>query len=76
MAKKETAATVETAAASGDAKAERKFSLDVLQTHCRELFGVSTPAFVGATSNLDATAKYSVAEIDSTIKRWCRTEVK
>lgn len=69
MAKQKTDDTVEATAVS-----EPKYTLDVLQKHCRKLFGVPTTVFVGATTGM--TGEYTVAEIKSIIEKWCRTEVK
>lgn len=54
---------------------EPKFALEALQKHCRELFGVSTATFAGATAGIEAK-KYSKAEIKDIINEWCKKEVK
>jgi len=69
MAKQKTGDTVEATAAN-----EPKYSLDVLQKHCRKLFGVPTVVFVGATTGM--TGEYTVEEIKSIIEKWCKKEVK
>lgn len=77
MATKKQAANVEATAADEDVKAtsEPKFSLEVLQKHCLELFGVTTTTFVGATTGIEAR-EYTKNEIKDIIEKWCRQEVK
>ena len=77
MATKKEAASGQVTAADEGAKAtsEPKFSLEALQKHCLELFGVSTAAFVGATAGIEAR-DYTKNEIKSIIEKWCRQEVK
>jgi len=70
MAKNKTDDTVEATAAG-----EKKYRLEVLQKHCRKLFGVPTTAFVGATVGLK-DGEYTVTHIKGIIEKWCRTEAK
>lgn len=55
---------------------EQAFSIDALQKHCRELFGVPTVVFAGATAGIDAEKKYTVSEMKEIITKWCSKEVK
>lgn len=50
-----------------------KFSVGRLAADCRELFGVSSCTFAGATHGM--TGKYTVEEMDAHIKKWCSKEV-
>lgn len=56
------------------AEKEQKFPLEKLRKNCRELFGVSSCTFAGATCGM--TGEYTVAEIKAQIEKWCKTEVK
>lgn len=77
MATKKEAASGQATAADVDVKvvSETKFSLEALQKHCLELFGVSTATFVGATAGIEA-GEYTKNEIKGIIEKWCRQEVK
>lgn len=73
-----TAGTVKTENAAATKKAaradEKKFPLPNLAKNCRELFGVSSCAFAGATAGL--TGEYTVKQMEGIIKEWCGKEVK
>lgn len=56
------------------AEAEPKFTVEKLQANCRQLFGVSTSAFAGATYGM--TGKYTVKEMKAHIEAWQKKEVK
>lgn len=60
-------ATVETGAAP-------KYAIAKLQENCRQLFGVSTSTFAGATYGM--TGKYTVNEMRAHIEAWKKREVK
>ena len=51
--------TVEAAPAQG--KAVKKYTVEKLQANCRQLFGVSTSTFAGATYGMTGT--YTVEEM-------------
>lgn len=55
-------------------KQSPKFTVNRLAADCRQLFGVSSCTFAGATHNM--TGEYTVAEMDAHIKKWCSKEVK
>lgn len=74
--KKTVAVKTDTTNDGVEAKTEKVFALDVLQKHCRALFGVPTVVFAGATAQLDADKKYSVSKIKEVITTWCGKEVK
>lgn len=46
----------------------QKFTVEKLKENCRELFGVSTSTFVGATYGM--TGKYTVEEMKAHIEAW------
>ncbi len=46
----------------------QKFTVEKLQANCRELFGVSTSTFAGATYGM--TGKYTVEEMKNHIEAW------
>ena len=60
--------------APAQAGAEKKFAIEKLQANCRELFGVSTSTFVGATYGM--TGKYTVDEMRAHIEAWKKEGVK
>ena len=51
-----------------------KFSVEKLGTNCRQLFGVSTSTFTGATCGM--TGKYTVEEMREHIEDWKKKGVK
>lgn len=51
-----------------------KYAIEKLQENCRQLFGVSTSTFAGAT--FDMTGKYTVEEMRAHIDAWKKREVK
>lgn len=55
--------------------AEPKFALEKLRANCFQLFGVSEPVFIGATTRL-ADGEYSVSEIKTVIEKWLKGEAK
>lgn len=57
-----------------ETKAEPKFSVEKLGANCRQLFGVSSCTFAGATHGLTGT--YTVTEMKAHIEKWRRMEVK
>lgn len=69
-------ATTETVDVVGNAVTKKTFTVDVLKKHCKDLFGVPTVLFVGATSELDQSRKYSIDEIKSAIDAWSKKEVR
>ncbi len=57
------------------AKAEAsKFTIDKLRENCRQLFGVSTSTFAGATHGLTGT--FTVEEMKAHIDEWGKKGVK
>ncbi len=74
MATKKTTST-ETSEAVETAEA-KTFTIEALRKYCRKLFNVPTVVFAGATAELDATKKYTVAEMQNIIAEWCAKEVK
>ena len=46
----------------------QKFTVEKLQANCRQLFGVSTSTFAGATYGM--TGKYTVEEMKTHIEEW------
>lgn len=71
MATKGTEAGAEQATAKAAAP---KFPVERLAANCRQLFGVSSCTFAGATYGM--TGEYTVEEMKAHIKKWCGTEVK
>lgn len=63
----------ETEAAAQAKEQPPKFPVDRLAADCRQLFGVSSCTFAGATH--DMTGEYTVEEMDAHIKKWCSKEV-
>lgn len=51
-----------------------KFPIEKLAANCRQLFGVSSCTFAGATHGL--TGEYTVEEMKKHIEKWCGQEVK
>ena len=51
-----------------------KYTVGKLQENCRQLFGVSTSTFAGATYGM--TGKYTVEERRAHIEAWKKREVK
>ena len=51
-----------------------KYAIEKLQENCRQLFGVSTSTFAGATFGM--TGKYTVEEMRAHIDAWKKREVK
>lgn len=72
MGTRSTAAGTE-AAAPEKAQAP-KFTVERLAANCRQLFGVSSCTFAGATHGM--TGNYTVEEMKAHIKSWCSKEVK
>ena len=68
-----TAKTEETAAGAKTTQAP-KFPIEKLSAKCRQLFGVSSCTFAGATHGL--TGEYTVEEMKKHIEKWCKQEVK
>lgn len=52
----------------GKTGAGRKFPVKKLRANCRQLFGVSSSTFDGATYGM--TGEYTVDEISAQIKEW------
>lgn len=71
-------ATKNTAAGTAEAAPEKaqatKFSVEKLAAHCRQLFGVSSCTYAGATHGM--TGEYTVDEMKKHINEWCKKEVK
>lgn len=51
-----------------------KFPIKKLAANCRQLFGVSSCVFAGATHGL--TGEYTVDEMKDRIEKWKKQEVK
>lgn len=64
--------TVEAPPAQG--KAAKKYTVGKLQANCRQLFGVSTSTFAGATYGM--TGNYTVEEMRAHIEAWKKKGVK
>lgn len=61
--------------AAAPAKTEApKFTIDKLRENCRQLFGVSTSTFAGATHGLTGT--FTVEEMKAHIDKWGKEGVK
>lgn len=73
MAQKDTAAGV-TEEKTAEKAAAPKFPVEKLAAHCRQLFGVSSCTFAGATQGM--AGEYTVEEMKAHIKKWCGQEVK
>lgn len=52
----------------------KKYTVEKLGKHCRELFGVSSSTYAGATYGM--TGEYSVEEMKTHIEKWGKKEVK
>ncbi len=72
MAKKDTKTA--TAAAPDKAPAPQRFTVAKLRENCRQLFGVSSSTFDGATNGMTGT--YTVEEIKVHIEKWVKEGVK
>lgn len=60
---------------AGEKKAQAtKFPIEKLAANCRQLFGVSSCTFAGATHGL--TGEYTVEEMKKHIEKWRKQEVK
>lgn len=61
--------------AAGENKQQAaKFPIEKLSVNCRQLFGVSSCTFAGATHGL--TGEYTVEEMKKHIEKWRKQEVK
>jgi hypothetical protein len=74
--KAETKAEAKAEAKTTAKAAEPAFSLDSLQTHCKELFGVTSSTFAGATNSLSTEKKYTIAEVKTAIDEWGKKEAR
>lgn len=72
MAVKRNAAAEEQATAG--AGAAKEYAVEKLRENCRELFGVSTSTFAGATYGM--TGKYTVEDMRAHIEAWKKKGVK
>ncbi len=61
-------------AASAQGKTAKKYTVEKLQANCRQLFGVSTSTFAGATYGMTGT--YTVEEMKTHIEAWRKKGVK
>lgn len=55
-------------------RAAQKFTVEKLQANCRQIFGVSTSTFAGATYGM--TGNYTVEEMSAHIEAWRKKGVK
>lgn len=62
------------AEAPAQGKTARKYAVEKLQENCRQLFGVSTSTFAGATYGM--TGEYTVEEMRAHIEAWKKKGVK
>lgn len=69
--KKKAANTAEVVAKTAT---EPKFTVEKLRENCRQLFGVSTSTFAGATYGM--TGKYTVAQMKAHIEAWGKEGAK
>jgi uncharacterized protein YgiB involved in biofilm formation len=72
-----TAKNTSTAGAEAAEQAQEtapKFTVERLAVDCRQLFGVSSCTYAGATHGM--TGEYTVEEMKAHIKEWCSKEVK
>lgn len=60
--------------ATAKSKTPQKFTVEKLRENCRQLFGVSTSTFAGATYGM--TGKYTVEEMKAHIEEWGKKGVK
>lgn len=72
MATKNTTAGAETA--TPEKVQAAKFTVERLAANCRQLFGVSSCAYAGATYGM--TGEYTVEEMKEHIEKWKKKEVK
>lgn len=56
------------AAAPAQGKTAKKYTVEKLQANCRQLFGISTSTFAGATYGM--TGQYTVEEMKTHIEAW------
>lgn len=71
---KNTAAGAEAAAQETEKAQAAKFPVERLAADCRQLFGVSSCTFAGATHGM--TGDYTVEEIKAHIEEWRSKEVR
>lgn len=64
----------ETVAVKTEKAEAPKFTVERLGADCRQLFGVSSCTYAGATHGM--TGEYTVKEMKAHIEKWCGTEVK
>lgn len=69
--KPKTTANADTPVQAGTAK---KYTVEKLRENCRQLFGVSTSTFAGATYGMTGT--YTVDEMRTHIEEWGKKGVK
>ncbi|MCD7805689.1 MAG: hypothetical protein LUH03_11220 [Oscillospiraceae bacterium] len=74
--KKTTATETSEVTETAEVKTEKTFTVTALGKHCRELFGVPSVVFAGATAGIDTAKKYTVSEMKEIITTWCKKEVK
>lgn len=60
--------------ASTQGKTTKKFTVEKLQANCRELFGISTSTFAGATYGM--TGMYTIEEMRAHLEAWKKKGVK
>lgn len=63
-----------TEAAAPEKAQAPKFTVERLAANCRQLFGVSSCTYAGATHGM--TGEYTVAEMKKHIEEWQKKEVK
>lgn len=51
-----------------------KFSVEKLGANCKQLFGVSSCTYAGATNGM--TGEYTVEEMKAHIEKWCGTPLE
>lgn len=64
----------EAAATPTQGKTAKKYTVEKLQENCRQLFGVSTSTFAGATYGMTGT--YTVEEMRVHLETWKKKGVK
>ncbi|MEZ3514473.1 MAG: hypothetical protein K1W37_04240 [Lachnospiraceae bacterium] len=62
------------AVAPAQGKTAKKYTVEKLQANCRQLFGVSTSTFAGATYGI--TGDYTVEEMQAHIEAWKKKGAK
>lgn len=62
------------AEAPAQGKTAKKYTVGKLKENCRQLFGVSTSTFAGATYGM--TGSYTVEEMKAHIEAWKKRGVK